>query len=123
LGDQERKLSFLETREQKRLAGPQGAEESATGVRFSARSVRAQRKRLRLSAEEYAKLIGVSAQTVYLWEHGKSRPRDAQLAALVKVHSLGRRETRARLEAIGAAEPRKPLKRRKKTRRPRARKS
>lgn len=65
--------------------------------RFSARSVRAQRRRLRLSAAEYGKLIGVSGQTIYQWEHGNSRPRRSQMAALVAVRSIGRRAALARL--------------------------
>lgn len=72
-------------------------------VRFSARSVRAQRRRLKLSAEEYGKLVGVSPLTIYHWEHGKSRPRRAQLEALVKVRGMGRREALAKLESMEAA--------------------
>ncbi len=62
------------------------------GSRFSARSVRAQRRRLKLSAVQYGKLIGVSAQTVYLWERGKVRPAKAQFAALVDARGLARRD-------------------------------
>ena len=47
---QEKKISFLEAQEQKRLEQPQATEESAEGIRFSARSVKAQRERLGLSA-------------------------------------------------------------------------
>lgn len=69
------------------------------GVRFSARSVRAQRRRTGLSAEEYGALLGVSSQTIYLWEHGKSRPRESQLKKLVEIRGIGKREARQRLEA------------------------
>jgi DNA-binding transcriptional regulator YiaG len=62
------------------------------GSRFSARSVRAQRRRLKLTAAEYGKLIGVSAQTVYLWERGKVRPGKAQFAALIQARDLTRRD-------------------------------
>jgi DNA-binding transcriptional regulator YiaG len=54
-------------------------------VRFSAKSVRSQRRRLGLSAEDYGKLVGVSPLTIHHWEQGKARPRKAQLAALVAV--------------------------------------
>lgn len=67
--------------------------------RFSARSVRSQRRRLKLSAQEYGQLIGVSGQTIYLWEQGKSRPRQAQFEALVAVRGIGRREALARLSS------------------------
>jgi DNA-binding transcriptional regulator YiaG len=70
-------------------------------VRFSARSVKAQRARLGLSAKGFGRLVGVSALTVYSWESGKSRPRQKQLAGLAAIRRLGKREARKRLEMIG----------------------
>jgi DNA-binding transcriptional regulator YiaG len=98
--EQQRKLAFLESQEKKRISKPEVAEGEMENVRFSARSVRAQRKRLRLSAEDYAKLLGVSALTVYNWENGKSRPRQAQFAALVALRGMGRREAIRRLDLL-----------------------
>jgi DNA-binding transcriptional regulator YiaG len=69
-------------------------------ARFSGRSVKAQRTRLGLSAADYGKLVGVSGLTVYNWEHGKSRPRQAQLAALVAVRGIGKREALAKLAEL-----------------------
>ncbi len=80
---------------------PQAAEEPLAGLRYSARSVRAQRGRLGFSAEDYGKLVGVSGLTIYNWEHGKARPRKAQLAALVAVRGIGKREALKRLAALG----------------------
>lgn len=77
-------------------------------VRFSAKSVIAQRKRLGLSAADYGKLVGVTGHTIYKWEHGTSRPRRAQISALGSLRTLGKREAVARLEQIKA-----PRKRRK----------
>lgn len=68
-------------------------------VRFSAKSVRSQRRRLGLSAKDYAELVGVSPLTVYNWEHGRVRPQKAQLAALAALRGIGKREALARLEA------------------------
>jgi len=96
---QERKIAFLENRERERLEQPE-AEGVAEGARFSARSVKAQRERLGLSAADYAKLVGVSGLTIYNWEHGKSRPRKEQLAALVAVRGIGKREAARRLELL-----------------------
>ncbi len=70
----------------------------AEGVRFKAQGVTAQRKRLGLSAANYGRLVGVTAHTIYKWEHGAARPRKRQLAALASLRSLGKREARARLE-------------------------
>jgi DNA-binding transcriptional regulator YiaG len=101
VAEQEKKITFLEDRERKRLEEPE-PEKAAEGARFSARSVAAQRKRLGLSAADYAKLVGVSALTIYNWENGKSRPRKEQLAALVTVRGIGKREALRRLELLGA---------------------
>ena len=100
VAEQEKKIAFLEDRERKRLEEPE-PEKAAEGARFSARSVTAQRKRLGLSAADYAKLVGVSALTIYNWENGKSRPRKEQLAALVAVRGIGKREALRRLELLG----------------------
>lgn len=109
---QERKLATLETRgpaasalEARGRKSRQAASEASnggelSGVRFSARSVKAQRTRLGLSAQDYSALVGVSPLTIYNWEHGKSRPRQSQLASLVAVRDLGKREAIARLEQL-----------------------
>jgi DNA-binding transcriptional regulator YiaG len=114
---QERKLAALASNQAKQPKAEEVPEDVAPGSRFSARSVRAQRKRLKLTAEEYAKLIGVSTQTVYLWERGKVRPKASQFAALVAVRSLGRREVRARLEQPEPKAAKKARPQRKKARR------
>jgi len=95
-----RAVAFLEKQERRRVASPP-APQDAKGVRFSARSVKAQRARLGLSAKDFGRLVGVSALTVYSWESGKSRPRKKQLAGLATVRRLGKREARKRLEMIG----------------------
>jgi DNA-binding transcriptional regulator YiaG len=89
--EQEKKIATL----QKGKPMPQKADDS---VRFSARSVKAQRARLGLSAAAYARLVGVSPLTIYNWEHGKSRPRKEQLTQLVAVRGIGKREALRRLE-------------------------
>ena len=71
--EQEKKIVFLEGEGQKRHKEPSPSEESTEGVRFSARSVKAQRERLGFSAAAYAKLVGVSPITIYNWEQGKTR--------------------------------------------------
>lgn len=114
---QERKLALLASNQAKQPKSEEAPEDVAPGSRFSARSVRAQRKRLKLTAEEYAKLIGVSTQTVYLWERGKVRPKASQFAALVSVRSFSRREVLARLGQLEPKAAKKALPRRKKVRR------
>jgi DNA-binding transcriptional regulator YiaG len=114
---QRREIAVLKAQDQKRLGQRVEIEEPSDKTRFSARSVRAQRKRLKISAEDYAKLVGVSKLTIYKWELGRARPRKAQLAALVSVRGIGKREAAAKLEALAAKEKRAVKKARKPARR------
>lgn len=114
--EQDKKIAFLEGQERKRVEAPQGDEEAVESARFSARSVKAQRERLDLSAADYAKLVGVSPLTIYNWEKGKTRPRKEQLAALVAVRGIGKREALAKLELLKDKEKKAANKPKKKTR-------
>jgi ribosome-binding protein aMBF1 (putative translation factor) len=98
---QARKVALLASKG----SGAAPAEDLDNGFkqRFSARSVRAQRRKLGLSAHDYGKLLGVSGQTVYHWEMGKARPRKAQFEQLVSVRGIGRREAVKRLESLSTA--------------------
>ena len=99
--EQDKKIAVLESQGKKRTdQQPRVEEASAEGIRFSARSVKAQRERLGLSAANYAKLVGVSMVTIYNWEQGKTRPQKEQLAALAAVRGIGKREAMAKLDAI-----------------------
>lgn len=71
-------------------------------LRFSPTRLASQRKKLGLSAANFAKLIGVSGLSVYKWENGQSRPRRAQLEAIASVRGIGKREAQARLEQLAA---------------------
>ena len=95
----EKKIGFLENQERKRI-GTDGVQEINGNARFSARSVQAQRQRTGLSAADYGRLVGVSALTIYNWESGKTRPRKEQLAALVALRGIGKREAQVRLELL-----------------------
>jgi DNA-binding transcriptional regulator YiaG len=75
---------------------------NAKSVRFSAKQLRTQRTRLGLSALDFGKVLGVSAQTIYSWEAEKSRPRNEQLAKLAAIRGIGKREAGKRLKQLGA---------------------
>ncbi|MFW6059206.1 MAG: helix-turn-helix domain-containing protein [Phycisphaeraceae bacterium] len=96
---QARTIAFLQQREKQRLQ-TRPTEKLAENARFSPARLRSHRERLGLSAGDYAKLVGVSSQSIYLWEQGKSRPRAAQLASLVAVRGIGKREAQRRLEML-----------------------
>ena len=74
----------------------------AKGLRFVAKGLKSQRNRLGLSAADYGKLVGVSAQSVYNWEQGNANPRPEQLKMIAAVRAMGKREAQARLRPSGA---------------------
>jgi DNA-binding transcriptional regulator YiaG len=67
--------------------------------RFSAGGLLAQRKRLGLSAAEAGKLLGVSDQSVYKWENGKTRPRASQFALIAALRNMSKKDAAAQLAA------------------------
>lgn len=96
-------LEKLQTRVSKQVLGrptPPKSEESTTGIRFSAKRFAAQRQKLGLSAADMGLLLGVSGQSIYHWEAEKSRPRQAQLAAIAALRKIGKREAKRRLEQL-----------------------
>ena len=56
------------------------------------------------------------ALTIYNWELGKARPRQKQLAGLVAVRGLGRREAMKKLEMLKADSKKVKVLRRRKPR-------
>jgi DNA-binding transcriptional regulator YiaG len=74
--------------------------DSKTQIRYSAKSLASQRRRLGLSAASLAKLLGVSALSVYKWESGNTRPRQKQIEAIAALRHIGRREAQKRLEEM-----------------------
>ncbi len=99
ISELQRKVSPLEKQVRKNLPS-QPTKVDGEHVRFTAKGLRSQRQRLGLSAEDYGKLIGVTDQTVYNWEHETARPRKQQVAAIASLRHLGKREVRARLEQL-----------------------
>jgi DNA-binding transcriptional regulator YiaG len=75
-------------------------DDGGTARRFSATRLAAQRRKLGLSAADFAALLGVSGQSVYKWEHGEARPRARQLEAIATLRGVGKREAAARLAQI-----------------------
>ena len=68
--------------------------------RFSSSGVRAMRERLGMSAEDFGKLLSVSSQSIYNWEHGTAKPRSALLDKLAVVRAFGKREALAQLRSL-----------------------
>ncbi len=77
--------------------GPAPRRGALETARYSARSVRAQRQRLGLSAADYGKLSGRQRPDGLQLGTREARPRQAQLAALVAVRGIGKREALRKL--------------------------
>ena len=97
----DRRITALEKMEKQRLKS-RPSKKLAKNARYSPAWLRSHRDKLGLSAGDYGRLVGVSAQTIYSWENEKSKPRQAQLAALVDVRALGKREAERRLRLLDA---------------------
>ncbi len=97
----ERTVSYLQSRETRRLKAAPSQAEPPPGTRFSVQSLKAQRRTSGLSQEDYASLVGVSSSTIYNWESGSTKPSRKHLATLVSLRGIGRREAQKRMELLG----------------------
>jgi DNA-binding transcriptional regulator YiaG len=95
------KATTMQTAKVSKAVAP-AEDEPSSQLRFSASRFAAQRQKLGLSAADMARVLGVSALSVYKWEQGKNRPRAAQLATIAKARTLGKKEARALLEQLPA---------------------
>jgi DNA-binding transcriptional regulator YiaG len=81
-------------------SGAEVESDSAEGLRFRPQGMASNRKRLGLSAADFALLVGTTGQSVYAWEAGKSRPKPEALKAIASLRHIGKREVTARLAEL-----------------------
>lgn len=84
----------------KKVGVAASTEEVGTVARFSAKGLAAKRKKLGLSASDFGKLIGVSDQSVYKWEDGKTRPRASQMPGIAAVRKMSKKVAVEKLAAL-----------------------
>ncbi len=107
VADLKRRVAGLEA-ESKRLksrveglegAVPKAPPDAVAKARFSAKVIKALRRKLGVSQGDLGKLVGVSTNSVYKWEQkgGRLKLRQGTAAALLALRGLGKREVRARL--------------------------
>lgn len=106
VAQQRRLIAELERRSRRgarreRAVEAPAAEESQ--IRFSPAWVTKHRKKLKMSRRVYAKLVGVSAQSIFGWESGRTRPRRRALESWRRVRGMGKRELTGLL--AGSAKP------------------
>ena len=97
-----RLLKAAEKRLREQTFRAKAGNEELESVRFTARGIRALRKKLGLSQDDFSRLLGVSPQAVYLWESKEGRLvlRDESKLALLDLRNIGAREARRRLEEV-----------------------
>ena len=98
VADLGKRLALMEKKQPSGITAPP---EVADKARFRAMGVKAHRAKLGVSALQYGKLVGVSSLTIYQWESGKAKPRQAQKAKWLAIRGLGKREA---LQRLGMAE-------------------
>ena len=79
------------------------ADTNGKSARFSAKGLRVHRERLGLSADDFGKPLGVSAQSIYNWEQDKARPRAELLAKVAALRAIGKRDAKSRLAQLFVA--------------------
>lgn len=85
----------------RRAAAPAESDsEPSSRLRFSAKGLGSQRKRLGLSAAEAGAIIGVSGQSIYKWEDGKARPRASQLPGIASLRGMSKKQAAAKLAEL-----------------------
>jgi len=77
--------------------------EQVETARLRPASIKRIRQKLGLSRHQFAKLAGVTANAIYLWEVGKTVPRARAKAMLLDLRRAGKREVKRRLAALAAA--------------------
>jgi len=98
----ERKLGRV-VKKQIGVVAPAGQDDpSASSIRVTGKRIRKLRSKLGLPRHKFAKLIGVSAPSIYLWEQedGRLQLRDATLKKIGSVLRIGKREALNRLAEL-----------------------
>jgi DNA-binding transcriptional regulator YiaG len=93
----------------RRLAGLRsGIRQAGTTVRragpqLAPPAIRAVRDRMRMTREQFAKLVGVSPGSIFGWESGRTLPRRGSIGRLLELRKVGVRAARAQLKSLDKA--------------------
>ena len=71
------------------------------GRQLTPQGIRAVRDRLRMTREQFAKLVGVSPGSIFGWESGRTLPRRGSLGRLSELRKAGVKAARAQLSGLG----------------------
>jgi DNA-binding XRE family transcriptional regulator len=99
----------------KQTAG--GGSRGGRGARVSPDAIRTLRGRLRMTREQFAKVLGVSPGSIFGWETGRTMPRGRSVQRIAEVRKMGVRKAlaqatgRPRRGVARKGRPRKTLRR------------
>lgn len=79
------------------------ADKDVEKSRITGGRIAALRAKLDLSRNQMALLLGVNANSIYLWEQGKTRPRAAAKAKIMQLRGLGKRAVAKLVKAAKAS--------------------
>jgi DNA-binding transcriptional regulator YiaG len=71
---------------------PAATDESTKTTRFSAKDLASQRKRLGLTIEGCALLLGTAGKSIYRWETGKAQPRETYWPSIAALRTLSKEQ-------------------------------
>ena len=110
-----KRIASLESkaeRLERKLGGASGmalpAPEKVGKSRVGAGNIAKLRAKLGLSRAEMAALIDVNANSIFLWERGKAKPRAAAKAKIIALRGIGKRQIKKMLEKLSTASAVKP---------------
>ncbi|MBN1864619.1 MAG: helix-turn-helix domain-containing protein [Victivallales bacterium] len=83
------------------------SEEQLDKARVSPKYIANVRKKYSLSRNEMALLLDVNPNSVYLWENGKSKPRQDVRGKIIQLREMGKRKIKELLSQFVVEEPKK----------------
>ena len=83
-------------------SAPSRKSTSTTGARLTPESIRAHRKRLGLTQEQFSLLADVTPLAVYLWESGRTKPTGTRVDALVRIRRMNAARAQRRVKRLQA---------------------
>ena len=70
------------------------------GPQMSPQAIRAVRDRMRMTREQFARLVGVSPGSIFGWESGRTQPRRGAVGRLAELRKVGVRAARAQVAGL-----------------------
>lgn len=87
---------------------PPKVEADPSKIRFIAKGFKSMREKLGITAKEMSVLLDISAPTIYNWEAGISKPKQAQLIRIAHLRTMNKKEVADVLVQLATPAPKAP---------------